>query len=71
MIISRLLGRTDVMGSVAIGKNSDLVLLDKNPIEDSGNLRRIAGVVRAGFYYSPKDLDSLRTKVANGQGYIR
>ena len=65
------LKRTDAMGSVAPGHNADLVLLDANPLEDVANLGRIAGVVRAGFYYSRQDLDALKERVAAGQGYLK
>jgi imidazolonepropionase-like amidohydrolase len=48
------------MGSIDVGKNADIVLLDGNPVESSQNLNNISGVVRAGFYYSHTDLDALR-----------
>ncbi len=59
------------MGSVAVGKNADLVLLDANPVESVQNLHRISGVVRAGCYYSRRDLDALRSRVQAGHGYLR
>jgi hypothetical protein len=46
------------------------VLLDVNPLESVANLHLIAGVIRAGFYYSPADLDSLRDRVARGRGAL-
>lgn len=61
------LGRTDTMGLVAPGYNADLVILDANPIESADNLQRLAGVVRAGFYYSRSDLDTMRASVMNGE----
>jgi imidazolonepropionase-like amidohydrolase len=60
---AEFLDRTATMGSVDAGKNADLVLLDASPIDAiSGvqNMHKIAGVVRAGFYYSPADLQSLK-----------
>jgi hypothetical protein len=68
---TKFLGSAATMGSVTPGKNADLVLLDANPIAGVENMRRIAGVVRAGFYYSRKDLDALRTRVGAGHGYLR
>ncbi len=65
------LGRTDTMGTVAPGKNADLVLLDANPLERVGNLASIAGVVRAGTYYAKADLDTLKRRVASGRGFLQ
>ncbi len=64
------LNRTDTMGTVASGRNADMVLLDANPLENVENLGRISGVVRAGFYYSKADLDALKERVAAGRGYL-
>jgi Amidohydrolase family len=65
------LGRTKSMGLVADGYEADLVLLDANPLESVANLHRIAGVVRAGFYYSAADLRSLTERVARGRGTLK
>ncbi len=55
---AEFLDRTATMGSIDVGKNADIVLLDGNPIESVQNLHLIFGIVRAGFYYSHADLDS-------------
>jgi len=68
---ARFLGRTATMGTVAPGRNADLVILDGNPVEDARNLRRISGVVRAGFYYSAGDLAALRARVEAARGELR
>ena len=59
---AEFLGRTATMGSIDVGKNADIVLLDGNPVESVQNLHKISGVVRAGFYYSQADLDALRAR---------
>ncbi len=64
------LERTDTMGTVAPGKNADLVLLDANPLERVENLAGIAGVVRAGTYYARADLDALKRRVAAARGVL-
>src|SRR5262249_36557778 len=38
---ARYLGRETTLGTVAAGRSADLVLLDANPLEDIGNVRRI------------------------------
>jgi imidazolonepropionase-like amidohydrolase len=55
------------MGSIDVGKNADIVLLDGNPVESVQNLHSISGVVRAGFYYSHADLDALRARAKQPQ----
>jgi hypothetical protein len=59
---AEFLGRTVTMGSIDVGKNADIVLLNGNPVESVHNLHKISGVVRAGFYYSQADLDALRER---------
>jgi hypothetical protein len=52
------------MGSVAPGKNADLVLLDANPIEGVANLHEIAGVMRAGRYFHKPALEAMKERIA-------
>ena len=42
------LGAADTLGRVGAGCVADLVVLEANPLEDIGNTRRIAAVIRAG-----------------------
>lgn len=53
-------GRND-MGAVEAGKLADLVLLDADPTDDIGALRRIAGVTTAGRWLSAAEM---RARVA-------
>ena len=62
------LGRTATMGSVAPGKNADLVLLDGDPTAAVANLHRVSGVVRAGIFYSADDLQRIKDRVASRAG---
>lgn len=68
---AEFLGRTATMGSVAAGRNADLVLLDADPTKDVANLHRVAGVVRGGFYHDAARLAALQERVAQGRGYLR
>jgi hypothetical protein len=44
-------------GTVTVGKDADLVLLDANPLTDIANSRRVHGVMVRGHWYSFVDLD--------------
>jgi imidazolonepropionase-like amidohydrolase len=60
---AEFLGTTATMGTVDVGKNADLVLLDANPVADVANLHQISAVVRAGRHYSTTDLTRLKERV--------
>jgi imidazolonepropionase-like amidohydrolase len=60
---ARFLKRTDDFGSVAEGRIADLVLLEANPLVDIANTRKIAGVVLDGRYFSPQELETMRTNL--------
>jgi imidazolonepropionase-like amidohydrolase len=59
---AEFLDRTETMGSIDVGKNADIVLLDGNPVESVENLHTLSAVVRGGFYYSRADLEALRSR---------
>jgi imidazolonepropionase-like amidohydrolase len=54
---ARFYGAEDVFGSVREGLEADLVLLDANPLDDIGNLRRIEGVMLRGRWLDRQELD--------------
>jgi imidazolonepropionase-like amidohydrolase len=62
---AQFLGRTETMGTVEVGKNADLVLLDSNPTKSVQNLHRINTVIRAGYYYNKTDIEKLKQQVLN------
>ena len=61
---AKFLKREATMGTVAVGKNADLVVLDANPIADVANLNKIAAVILKGKLYAKSDLDKLKSDVA-------
>ena len=65
----RYLGRESTLGTVAAGQQADVVLLDANPLEDIGNVRRIRAVITAGRFFDRTALDQLlaRAKAAAQQ----
>ena len=60
---AEFLGTTSTMGSVDVGKNADLVLLDANPIDAVANLHQISAVIRNGRHYCAGDLARLKTRI--------
>ena len=62
---AEFLGREARMGSVAEGKDANLVLLDADPIGDAAqNLHDINAVVRAGTYLSRDALSAMKQRTA-------
>jgi hypothetical protein len=59
---AEFLGRESRMGSVAEGKDANLVLLDGNPVASVEHLHAISAVVRGGVYYGTDDLTSMKQK---------
>ncbi len=43
-------------GSVEVGREADLLLLDSNPLDDISNTRRVHGVMLRGTWYSSRNL---------------
>ncbi|HZM16636.1 MAG TPA: amidohydrolase family protein [Candidatus Krumholzibacteria bacterium] len=59
---------TDSFGTVTSGQRADLLLVDRNPIEDISNAASVQGVVVRGRWYSKLDLDRMRDSVAVAEG---
>jgi imidazolonepropionase-like amidohydrolase len=45
---ARLMSEATERGTIEVGKFADLVLLDRNPVEDPSALRLVAAVIQAG-----------------------
>ena len=61
---AKFLGESDTLGTVERGKIANLILLEKNPLEDISNTERIDGVVVNGMFF-PRPV--LRMMLANVQ----
>ncbi len=57
---ARVLGWLDRLGTVAAGKEADLLLVKENPLESLATLRRPSGVLVRGRYYDEAALTGLR-----------
>lgn len=62
---ARFMKKDKTMGSVDIGKKADLVLLDKNPLEDIHAVEHISGVYTKGQFFDRKALNQLLQNVKN------
>jgi imidazolonepropionase-like amidohydrolase len=56
---ARSFGREDIAGTVAEGKEADLVLLDANPLADISATRRVHGVMLRGRWVSQPEIRSM------------
>ncbi len=53
---SKFLEKSDISGSIEIGKVSDLVILNSNPLQDIKNTRDIYRVIKGDRVYDPKEI---------------
>jgi hypothetical protein len=53
---ARIVGAANRTGSITVGKDADLVLLDGNPLEDISAVRRATLVIKGRMAYRPDDL---------------
>lgn len=61
---ARFLRREKEFGTVTVGSRADLVLLEKNPLEDVAHASRIAGVMLRGRWLPKEELGALREALA-------
>lgn len=58
---AKALHATDSLGTVAVGKLADLVLLDADPLTDITNTTAIRAVIANGRYFDRAALDQILT----------
>ena len=61
---AEFLGASGEWGTIAVGRSGDLVLLDRNPLEDIGAVARPAGVMVRGRWLPRKELDRMLEEIA-------
>jgi len=61
------LGEPD-KGTIALGKQSDLLLLDANPLQSVSNASKIKGVLMRGRWFSAEQIDGRMKQIAAGGG---
>lgn len=60
---AKMLNIDDRIGTIEIGKDADLVLLHKNPLEDIKNTRTIAGVMTKGRWFHEKRIQKILSAI--------
>lgn len=58
------LGEIDEAGTIAVGKRTDLLLVEANPLEDISAASRIAGVMMRGRWIAKAEIDRRMRKIA-------
>jgi imidazolonepropionase-like amidohydrolase len=53
---ARVMGRETELGAIAPGRLADLVVLDRDPLADVGNLEAIYRVIKGGHVFTPEEL---------------
>jgi imidazolonepropionase-like amidohydrolase len=70
--VARHFGRAERAGTVEVGKDADLILLDANPLEDISAVRRQAGVMAAGHWHAADEirrrLDEIEAEYRRAEG---
>jgi hypothetical protein len=53
---ARLVGAAHKTGSIAVGKQADLLLIDGDPIKNIADIRKVALVIKGQQYFKPSEL---------------
>jgi imidazolonepropionase-like amidohydrolase len=57
---ARLLGSLDRLGTIEVGKDANLILVEANPLDGLATLRAPTGVMVNGRYAEEGDLEAMR-----------
>ncbi|MEO9946607.1 amidohydrolase family protein [Paraglaciecola sp.] len=56
IVPAQLMGMDKLTGTLEVGKEADIAILDKNPLDKIENLRSVSAVITNGNYYQSKPL---------------
>jgi imidazolonepropionase-like amidohydrolase len=56
IVPAQVMHRDKIAGSITIGKQADLLILDANPLTEIRNIRKVFTVIKAGQQYDPRVL---------------
>jgi hypothetical protein len=56
---ARFLGKETEFGTIATGRRADLILVEKNPLEDLNSLMKLKGVMVRGIWLPREKLDEM------------
>ena len=57
-VIQAMIGADD-FGTIEVGKKADLLLVEKNPLDDVANIKKLRGVMAAGRWYPKAKLHEM------------
>lgn len=57
--------KADESGTMSVGKKANLILLEKNPLEDIKHISNIAGIMIHGVYFSAMQIRKITRKLVN------
>ncbi|HAI41488.1 MAG TPA: hypothetical protein DCM40_26935 [Maribacter sp.] len=53
---AKITGTSDYLGSIEVGKNADLILIDGNPVENISDVRRVEWTIKGGTIFYADEL---------------
>ncbi len=67
----KFLGELNMGGTIASGKNANLVLLDENPLENISNTKKIFGVMTQNKWISKNEIDNRLNEIVKSYAELR